>query len=280
MRKLIKFLCGTKLYKRFRKPVKETVFRVRGFLRKCGLRTSENDRLLAGYRNKHRGQRCFLVGNGPSLTAEDLDKLTGEKSIACNMVYKVFDRTTWRPTYHCITESAYARRYAAEFAENIRTPFFTTRSCRQAMTVCPENTVYVDNLDTSEYYVRGDLLDYYVTPFASVMVFMLELAMYMGFREIYLIGVDNTNSLKSGGHFTQGYEDDAIIQTNIKRVEAQLEMEGLDAEKAGDYQVLRAQKAYGKIKAYADAHGIRICNATRGGNLEIFPRVTLEEVLK
>jgi len=262
-----------------RNAAAEALVRFRGFLRKRGIFRDENARKLAAYQNCHEGQRCFLIGNGPSLTTADLDLLAGEKSIGCNMVYKVFDKTAWRPTYHCITESAYAKRYAREFADNIHTPFFTTKSCRKAMPVCPADTVYAENLSTRDYYVHGNLLDYYVTPFASVMVFMLELAIYMGFREIYLLGVDNTNSLRSGGHFIQGYENDEVIHANIRRVQKQLDAKTLSAEEAGNYQVLRAQNAYRLIGEYAKAHGIRICNATRGGNLEIFPRVTLEEIL-
>lgn len=32
-------------------------------------------------------------------------------------------------------------------------------------------------------------------------------------------------------------------------------------------------------KKYADEHGINIYNATRGGMLEVFPRVNLEDVV-
>lgn len=279
MRSLMKFLRSTKVYTLLKKPVKEILFRIRGFLRIHGIFRTDNDQKLASYKDKHLGDSCFLIGNGPSLSAADLDLLAGRKSIACNMVYRVFGKTTWRPDYHCVTESAYAKKYAQEFAENIQTPFFTTRSCKRTMPVVPKETVFVDNLTTDEYYVRGNLLDYYVTPFASVMVFMLELAIYMGFKRIYLLGVDNTNSLKAGGHFTKGYESNEIIDINIKRVEAQLKTAGLNAEQAGDYQVLRAQRAYLLLKQYADAHGIQIYNATRGGMLEIFPRVTLEDAL-
>ena len=59
-------------------------------------------RALLKLKDQHRGERCFVIGNGPSLSPEDLQKLH-ENGIACfatNRIYKMFDRTDWRPTYY------------------------------------------------------------------------------------------------------------------------------------------------------------------------------------
>ena len=57
---------------------------------------------IARLRNKHAGQRCFIVANGPSLRPEDLDLLqrSGEITFGMNRIYKLFDQTRWRPTYY------------------------------------------------------------------------------------------------------------------------------------------------------------------------------------
>ena len=34
----------------------------------------------------YHGQRCFIIGNGPSLTIADLDRINGEFSIASNSI--------------------------------------------------------------------------------------------------------------------------------------------------------------------------------------------------
>ena len=52
---------------------------------------------------KYKGQRCFIVGNGPSLNLEDLNKLKNEKTFAFNRIYYIFDKTEWRPSFY-ITE--------------------------------------------------------------------------------------------------------------------------------------------------------------------------------
>ena len=57
---------------------------------------------LAALKNIHKGERCFVIGNGPSLTANDLQILHENQVItfATNRVYNIFEQTEWRPTYY------------------------------------------------------------------------------------------------------------------------------------------------------------------------------------
>jgi hypothetical protein len=57
---------------------------------------------LKSFKNIHEGKRCFIIGNGPSLKTEDLEKLKNEYTFAANKIYVVFDETDWCPTYYCI----------------------------------------------------------------------------------------------------------------------------------------------------------------------------------
>ena len=61
---------------------------------------------LAKYKDIHKGKRMFLVGNGPSVRLEDLETLHrhGELSFGVKQVYKIFDKTVWRPTYLAMGE--------------------------------------------------------------------------------------------------------------------------------------------------------------------------------
>lgn len=52
----------------------------------------------------HAGKRCFIIGNGPSLCAEDLDKLKDEYTFAANRIYEIFYLTEWRPTYYFVVD--------------------------------------------------------------------------------------------------------------------------------------------------------------------------------
>ena len=65
-------------------------------------KNSNYARKLRKFKDIHRGESCFIVGNGPSLRAEDLEILH-KKNIPCfafNRIYLMFDKTNWRPTYY------------------------------------------------------------------------------------------------------------------------------------------------------------------------------------
>lgn len=78
------------------------VFTIRGGFVKIGLYKTENIQKLVSYKNKHKGERCFLVTNGPSLTMDDLNKIKNETSIGCNRIFSIFDKTEWRPNMWCV----------------------------------------------------------------------------------------------------------------------------------------------------------------------------------
>ena len=48
---------------------------------------AETLRSLDSYKDLHTGERCFLVGNGPSLSKLDLRKLDGELAFTVNRGY-------------------------------------------------------------------------------------------------------------------------------------------------------------------------------------------------
>ncbi|MCL5269955.1 MAG: hypothetical protein M1457_05215, partial [bacterium] len=73
-----------------------------------GVQMVFNRRRLAALRDRHRGRRCFVIGNGPSLTLADLERLRGDVTIAANKIYLAFPRVAWRPTYLVVIDEVTA----------------------------------------------------------------------------------------------------------------------------------------------------------------------------
>ena len=91
----------------------------------------------------------------------------------------------------------------------------------------------------------------------------------MGFSEIYLIGVDHNYSSTS---FTNNTINSTEVKTNY--------FEGMPVEiKMSKPNTDGSTLSFMKAQEYAISHNIRIFNATRGGKLDVFPRVKLEDVL-
>ncbi len=255
-------------------------YEVTGRLRTRGLFLCEEGRRLYAYRDKHKGERCFLIGNGPSLTTEDLGLLQGEVTMGCNRVYRLFESTQWRPTYYCMIDALIAKYDSEDLSAAVDMPLFTNLTTKNLMRCKPNNVICARNLGLPDYRVSGNFLSYYVPSGATVMTFMLELAIYMGFSEIYLLGVDCTSSLSDNNHCAKGYVNPELIQKDIERVRKRLNDPTLTAEDVAAYYYDKSTFSYTVIRDYVADKPVNIYNSTRGGKLEVFERKRLEDVLK
>ena len=253
-------------------------YNILGFFRSHGMLHNNNSLRLERLKNTHKGERCFLIGNGPSLTGEDLNLLQNEYTFGTNMVYKIFDKTDWRPSFHCVSDTIYASKLGLELSEMVKSPLFTTERTYRRMRKKPIDTTYVHTIQTERYKVRGNIQAYCMIK-ATVLSLAAEMAFHMGFKEIYLLGVDCTNPHDKGGHFTDNYTTKEVAETDINRIKTRMKAETLTTKQIGEHIIDRSMEVYALLNQYASKHGIQIYNATRGGNLEIFPRVQLEDVL-
>lgn len=220
------------------------------------------------YRGIHEGQRCFIIATGPSLTLADVEALEREITFGMNSIPKLYGDTAWRPTYYGIQDgNVYEKmenviREAYRGADNvfISDAIADRFGAPEEFHQFPYDAVYHDNqLEIDKYFARfSDDCYSIVYDGYSITYSLIQLAVYMGFKEICLLGADCSYKRGAKNHVVDSGNDDK------------------NEEKNHDKMIVGYQKA----KEYADAHGIRIVNCTRGGMLEVFPRRTLEEVLK
>ena len=253
-------------------------YNILGFFRSRGLLHNNNSLRLERLKDSHKGQRCFLIGNGPSLNGHDLDLLKDEFTFGTNMVYKIFDQTEWRPTFHCVSDSIYASKLGTELSEKVKSPLFTTERTYRRMKKKPVDTTYIHSIQSERYKVKGNIQSYCMVK-ATVLSLATEMAFHMGFSEIYLLGVDCTNPHGKGGHFTDNYATKEVAETDINRIKTRMKMKSMTTQQIGEHIIDRSMEVYSLLHDYAEKKGVHIYNATRGGHLEIFPRVTLEDVL-
>lgn len=253
-----------------------------GILRSHGIVFSGNAKRLLSYRDRYAGQRCFLIGNGPSLRMEDLEKLNGEVSFACNIIYKVFDKVSWRPTYHFISDvvAVHAINGEGMLDKVLERPLFSNKDVYEKIKRIRypgEQVIYLNRINQQNYRVSRNPLAYYVPAQATVMTLMIEMAVYMGFQEIYLLGVDCTNTF-TAGHFEKSYTGKSVDEYNLEWVRKKTNRPNLTLFELGEERRLRSLDAYRKLREYADRKQVKIYNATRGGALEVFERVDFDAV--
>lgn len=221
------------------------------------------------------GDRCFIIGNGPSLTKEDLDLLKNEKTFAFNRIYHMYQYTSWRPTYYMVVDNAIIHEMNREKKREIEAEFFFVPNKKLAQKYKDQNAHHIgveitvpartENMVLKN--VSTDVSRHFSTA-TGVITSAFELAFYMGFKEIYLLGVDHNFAVEID---INGRETvNKGVKTHFKEDKDQ------SLYKANKDSLTRCFEI---CKKYADQHGIRIVNVTRGGKLEVFERDTLEHVL-
>lgn len=221
---------------------------------------------LREYKDIYKNQRCFVIGNGPSLRAEDLDVIYANKEISFgfNRISRIFDRTMWRPTYYMIDDfNAYKNdylQYADMDGKNMFVrEFYNLGEFPDLKKANRYHSTFQKLVDRKPDFSNDISRTVYWG--ATVTYSALQVAVYMGFSKIYLLGMDfNYQDRKIGGagtHFSKEYEKGILFEVNYKREQ---------------------ELAYLSAREYTEKNGIKIYNATRGGELEVFERVKFDSL--
>ncbi|MBE6095227.1 MAG: DUF115 domain-containing protein [Schwartzia succinivorans] len=217
----------------------------------------------------HDGRRLFIVATGPSLRISDLDRLHehGELTMSMNMVFRAFDKTRWRPDYYLMQDIEGMKEYEEEL-RRLDLPHVFLSDCGVERWKCkafPSNIhVFHLNVDVKQKWPRvsGDIASY-VFGGGTVVLSCLQVAFYMGIREIYLVGADCNyigGAKDRKNHFISNYCKPG------------------DGQPDKIFPVKEVFRGYQAVRYYAREHGIKIFNATRGGNLEVFERVDFDSL--
>lgn len=245
---------------------------------------------LLQLRDKHKGERCFIVGNGPSLSIEDLNKIKGEYSFGCNAIFGTFSNTEWKPDFYCTLDTMFISHLYKNLhgeALNWNCKKFSLMNEMSPYDKCHEFILCnaVDDIDGIDGLpIFSSECDKYVCTVGTVAYFMLQLAIYMGFKELILLGIDFNFAVEK-------HNDGSITKKNIANHMDLIEL----AMPTKDSDVLKEKinilgydcvgyvdkqyAGYRAAKKYADANGIKIFNASRKTKLDVFEKVDLESLL-
>lgn len=225
-------------------------------------------------KNIFSGKRCFIIGNGPSLLIEDINRLKTEISMGCNGIYQLFEKSVWRPTCFFAEDNVFLN----EHVQTDKDLKYLLCNCEYLFTTLWSELYdrYLDEFDKLFYLhtCKTKIEDIMFSPDLTQKIYsalttlytMLQVAVYMGINEIYLLGVDFTfrREIDKNGNM--------LVRKDMKNHAEIME------ETDGIYHTDIILKGYMVAKKYADLHGIKIYNATRGGKLEVFERVNFDDL--
>ncbi|MDD9952187.1 MAG: glycosyltransferase [Zetaproteobacteria bacterium] len=236
---------------------------------------------ISAFHNAFQGKRCFIIGNGPSLNEVDFHKLRGEFTFAVNSFFYKTRETGFRPTFYVVEDSFVMKDNRTEINGYHPTlhRFFPTN--------------YIDMIDdrrnTSFFRLNRGFYEktspnYGVPRFStdaayklycgqSVTYINLQLAYYMGFTEVYLVGMDFNYIIPSSAKV------DGVNITSTEDDPNHFHPEYFGKGKRWhDPQLPRVLANYKMAKTIYELDHRTIWNATHGGKLEEFPRCDFNEI--
>jgi hypothetical protein len=231
-----------------------------------------------------KGKRIFLVGNGPSLNDMNLDLLENEDSIAMNRIELIYPKTKWRPTYYIFCSSnCQDKRWGKGWSKSVvkaskepkTLPLIWDRYKddieKNANTSLDESTIYLTNFTENEV---GQLSTFSVNAedrldkSGTTMNVALQLAYYMDYNEVYLIGIDsNWKTLK--------YDDETIeVDKNHFHPYYHAYIEN------GKEEFWRMNTTHKIAKKFFDIKGVKIMNAGLNSAIDVYEKVDFRSLFK
>jgi len=226
--------------------------------------TIENRKRLEAFRDKHKGERCFILANGPSLSSMQLSLLRNEITFGMNRIYLLFEQLGFSTTYFsCISDLV-----LDQFAEDInklKIPKFLNWNKRKLYSSHDDNIMFLKIRSGIKDYFGKDLTTK-ISSGGTVTFACLQIAYYMGFQEVVIIGLDHKFSEKGRPNKVEvriADKDTSHFHPNYfpKGVKWQLP------------DLLRSEMAYSLARNMFESDGRRIVDATVAGNCQVFEKV-------
>ena len=225
----------------------------------------ESIRRLAALKDAHKGQRAFIIGNGPSLKQTDLTKLKNEFTFGMNRIYLMFPELGFTTSCLVSINDLVIEQCAAEMSALDLPKFLAWRSHRHFPSTLERSNVptFLYTTYTGARFsrdVRGRVWEG-----ATVTNVALQLAFHMGFEQVILIGVDHNFASKGDANKTVVSEGDDPnhFMPNYFGKGVKWQLPDLDTSEVG---YIMAREAFRES-------GCEIVDATVGGKLTVFPKV-------
>lgn len=246
--------------------------------------------------NIHKGKRCFVIGNAPSLNTQDLSVLKDEIVLTVNQISRNKQFKSLNTNYHFWADPGFFKETSKEGDKELLEVMMSvnTEGNRPICFFPLEVKEFVskkklDQVLNVRYFVPGHILfDQYkkidfsgmIPGMNTVVQYAIMLGIYMGCTEIYLLGCDCTGILSyietktDSGNFEYAYD---ISQAEAERMKAMLG--GVSCEQTF-YGWAKIFEGYRLLGGYCKKRGIQLINLTNGGILDCLPRKKFENVVK
>lgn len=215
-----------------------------------------------------------MIGNGPSLKAEQLDKLKDEVTFGVNRIHLIYNQTKWRPTYWVMQDFSNSHLYREDVDFHSRQgydcyirsdimakflewcmPRFAMRDDRvipatEYMSVITQHLFVIErcnHIDCERFTSDG-----WHEPLCQMggsVPSAIQIAVWMDYNPIYLIGMDGDKQGNAENNFIAGYID--VDNVTVQKA--------MIANKTTELALRIAERECGD-------RGVKLIDATVGGS--------------
>jgi hypothetical protein len=224
---------------------------------------------LAELKDIHKGERCFIIGNGPSLKQTDLGRLKNEYTFGLNRIYLLFPELGFQTTFFVIINDLVIEQCKDDISSLSMPKFFSWHSRRFFSLESLPGTFLYTTYDNPAF-ARD--VRHRVWESATVTYVALQLAFHMGFGQVILIGVDHTSNVPGKANTTIISQGDDPNHFNPAYFGKGFRWQLPDFE--------TSEIGYRLARQVYEADGRQVLDATIGGKLTIFPKIEYLSLFK
>lgn len=222
---------------------------------------------LQKFKNLHAGEDCFILGNGPSLNKMDLSPLVNYHTFGQNKIFLIFDKVDLNLSY-LVSVNPYVIEQSRKVFEEMYCPVFLSHTASKNKVADKPNIYRLHTLNVWSFYddITQPICEGHTVTFVS-----LQIAYYMGFQRVFLIGVDHSFKQKGASHEVQIYQGND---------ENHFHPDYFKGQKWQLADVYGSEVSYHLANYFYLKSGRQIFDATVEGKLNVFPKVEYEDALR
>jgi hypothetical protein len=217
-------------------------------------------------RNKYFGKDVYILGGGPSLNNFDLSEIYGKNVISMNFFGVHKDKSMFNIVAHCIGEPYPSEGWQdpRTMIESVNSETYWLHSGSIEKTKHIKNKIYYYTpiVRVNSFIFTGQTLHIQGIVYQSTSQMAIAIAMYMGFKKIYLLGMDHDWLVTRGysPHFYEESEKTTPADLSKFSYTSMIEIS------------LNLFRTYEFLKQVAHNKGVEIYNLSSPSYLDVFPR--------
>ena len=250
----------------------------------------ELKKMNLGLKNTHLGERCFILGTGPSLKDQDLSLLRNEQTFVVAGFYLHPDYDRVHPKFfaiistECFKEDEESKKYLADISKKVHedTTMILPFQCKDVVEkrglFAKNKKIYLsqDKCFTEDMRFNLDI-DKQIPMMVNVIFSAMITANYMGFKTMYLMGVEHDWLVKKS--YIEGqtpyYQEHHFYEAeSFPKIPVLIETRQYERTCEGALLAFKTQRLLKQKMS-----DVKIFNLTPGSYLDVFPFKKYEDVI-